>query len=976
MQRMMHGRSNAAGLLPQAARAGPPLLVLAIGLLLLLGTPAAASPLITDYTLTSWTQYDGLPAARVWAITQDRDGYIWVGTDAGLVRFDGVDFLAWRDLSEVQLPRREVTALYSARDGSLWVGFGIHGGIARIRGGEVVLYGEAEGIVSGFVTFITEDQRGTIWAGGLGGLHGFDGSRWTRVGLRRGLPVGPSVEAYRDADGKLWIAHAAGVFRQVGRETFREDPAPAVFGSALARFVLDASASTSRNAQYRFSLLHDRRGGIWVGTGGRGLWIGHAASGTDAPVVDNVTARDGLSSDVVQALFEDREGHVWVGTQSGLHQFSPRRVTQVTVPGLVRAVEATPDGGIWAGTYDGVVRLSEAAEQPFPQVDGLFGPVTALHGDADGRLWVATLDSIGTYTDGRFAALPLPATAAFSWVSALTTDLRGDLWICDMYSGIFRWRNGRLDLFEALPAENRDTVYTVYTDVAGNVWIGFTDGKLGVIHADHTFRLYESITRLGGVVNVLYQDSGGALWIGASDGLSRFDDERFTTATHRGSGMPVDSVSTVLEDVEGNLWVGTRSGILSFHPDEFDKLQNDPGHQVEYRLYDRFDGVLSMPVRLGNPVGTRGADGRLWFVTGGGAVVIDPGQLPDEQTPPPVRIESVHVDGRRVAAASPLPLPSGSSRLRISYNALTYAAPTRTQFRYRLEGFDPDWIGPETRREAFYAGLPAGDYRFQVIARSNRGVWNREGAVLELSVPPPFYQAAWFYVFAGIVLVSVLLGAWKIRIVQIHRRYALILAERARLSREIHDTLLQSLVGVALQFDVLAGSLDGAPDQAKRRLRSIRKDVEEYIREARESIWSLRSRPSGRSLATILRETCEHLARDTQPALEFSVTGTPRHVSTVAEEQLVRISREAVTNVLRHADARHIGVALQYESDSIVLRVSDDGRGFDASRPADDAGGHLGLVSMKERAESVGGGVDVVSSPEGGTEVRAYVPVP
>lgn len=949
---------------------------LALGLLLLLVTPAAGSPSVNDYTLTSWTQYDGLPAARVWAITQDRDGYIWIGTDAGLVRFDGVEFVAWRDLSDLPLPRREVTALYSARDGSLWVGFGIHGGIARMRTGGIELYGEAEGIVSGFVTFITEDRHGTIWAGGLGGLHGFDGSRWKHLGPQSGLPEGPGVERYRDADGNLWFAHAAGLFRQVGRDTFQADPAPAVFGSTLTRAVLDASASTWRSAQYRFSLLQDRRGSVWIGTGGRGLWIGRGMSGPDLPVIDNVTAQDGLSSDVVQALFEDREGHVWVGTQSGLHQFSRRRVTAVSVPGLVRAVEATSDGSIWAGTYDGVVQLSETAEQPVPPVAGMLGTVTALHGDKHGRLWVATLDSIGRYADGRFTALPLPASAAFSWVSALTTDLRGDLWICDMYRGIFRWRNGRLDLFEALPAENRDTVYTVYTDAAGNVWIGFTDGKLGVIHADHTFRLYDSITRLGGVVNVMYQDSGGALWVGASDGLSRFHDGRFTTATHRASGMPVDSVSTVVEDGKGNLWVGTRSGILSFRPDEFDQLEHDPDHQVEYRLYDRFDGVLSMPVRLGNPVGTRAADGRLWFVTGGGAVVIDPGQLVEEQTPPPVRIEAVHVDGRPVAPASPLPLPSGSSLLRISYTALTYASPAKTQFLYRLEGFDADWIGPETRREALYAGLPAGDYRFQVMARNNRGVWNRDGAVLELSVPPPFYQAGWFYVFGGIMLVSVLLGAWKIREVQIHRRYALILAERARLSREIHDTLLQSLVGVALQFDVLAGSLDGAPDQAKRRLRSIRKDVEEYIREARESIWSLRSRPSGRSLATVLRETCEHLARDTDLVPDFSVAGTPCQVSTVAEEHLVRICREAVTNVLRHAEARRLEVALQYESDSILLRVHDDGRGFDASRPIDDAGGHLGLVSMKERAESVGGGVDIVSSREAGTEVRVRLPVP
>ena len=957
-------------------RRSPRALLLAVGLLLP-PPPAAGSPSVTDYTLTSWTQYEGLPAARVWAITQDGDGYIWIGTDAGLVRFDGVDFLAWRDLHDAQLPRHEVTAIFSAGDGSLWVGFGIHGGIARISGGDVVLYGEAEGIASGFVTFITEDRFGTIWAGGLDGLHGFDGRRWTHVEPGSGLPEGPTVEVYRDADRNFWVSHAAGLYRQVGSAAFRAEPVPAAFDSALARAVLDASASTERSPPYRFGFLRDRRGGVWVGTAGRGLWIGRDGLDSALPAVSNVSVEDGLSSDVVQALFEDREGHVWVGTQSGLHQFSPRRITPVSVPGgLVRAIEATPDGRIWAGTYDGVVQLAASAAQPLSQVEGVSGPVTALHGDREGRLWVATLDSIGRYADGRFTDVNLPQNAPFSWVSALTTDPRGDLWICDMHSGVFRWSRGRLDRYEALPAEHRGTVYTAYTDAAGKVWIGFTDGKLGVIAQDHKFRLYDSIPGFGGAVNVLYEDSAGALWVGGGDGLSRFDGERFTTATQRGNGLPVDSVSTVVEDGDGNLWVGTRSGILSLQPEEFDKLSSDPVHQVEFRRYDRFDGVLNMPVRLGHPVGARGADRRLWFATGGGAVVIDPGTLPDEQGPPPVRIESVHVDGRRVDHSSPLDLPSGGSQLRIGYAALTFAAPARTQFRYRLEGFDADWVDPETRREALYAGLPAGDYRFQVIARSNRGVWNREGAVLELSVPPPFYQAGWFYAAGAVALVSLLFAAWKAREVRIHRRYSLILAERARLSREIHDTLLQSLVGVALQFDVLAGSLDGAPEQAKQRLRSIRKDVEEYIREARESIWSLRSRPSGRSLATALRETCEHVTRDTALALDFSVAGAPRQVSTVAEEQLVRICREAVTNVLHHAAASRVEVALQYDGSAVLLRVADDGAGFDASRPADDAGGHLGLIGMRERAESAGGSVDVLSNPETGTEVRVRLPLP
>ena len=962
----------------RAIQPGPgPSVLFAVALLMVLGAPLAASPATTDYTLKSWTQADGLPGARVWAVTQDDDGYIWIGTPAGLVRFDGVNFIAWENLSDSRLPRREVTALCTDRDGSLWVGFGIHGGVARIQNGRVALYGEPEGLSSGFVTFITEDDTGFLWAGGLGGLHRFDGSHWERVGAQNGLPEGPSLEAYQDGEGNLWIAQASGFFRRTGSVVFQPDPAPAVFHTALAQPVFEASRLAAVQAPPRFSFLQDQRERIWLATRGQGLWIGgRTVNGTETPAVQNLTARNGLSSDVVQALFEDRDGNVWVGTQAGLHQFSPRRVTPVTDLGVVRAVEATSDGNIWAGVYDGVVRLTGRSEHRFRQEEGgRSSAVTALHGDEHGGLWVATLAGVARFVDGSFSPLPLPETTALSWVSALTTDSRGDLWICDMYNGVFRWGNGRLTRFDALPAEVRSTVYSLHTDRAGHVWVGFTNGKLGVIHKDHTFHLYDSITGLDGTVTALYEDSEGALWIGASDGLSRFEDERFTTATDDRNGIPVDSVATVVEDELGRLWVGTSSGIISLRPDEFDKLETDPDYQVEYRLYDSSDGLDSMPIRIGTPASARRSDGKLWFVTGAGAVIVDPSQLTEALVPPTVRIEEVRVDDQRLAPNAPLSLPSGHSRLQIVYSALTYASPTRTQFRYRLEGFDAEWINAETRREATYTNLPAKDYRFQVIARSNQGAWDREGAVLEFSIPPPFYQTGWFYVVGAVMVVVSLWAAWKLRLIQVQRRFSLVLAERARLSRELHDTLLQSLVGVALQFDVLAGSLDGTPESAKRHLRRIRKDVEEHIREARESIWNLRSRPGMRNLVVALREACEHLTRDTPLEVEFDVSGNSRPCPTVAEEQLVKICREAITNVLRHAEARQVRVTLRYDNSSILLRVSDDGRGFDADSPLDNISKHLGLTSMKERAEGVGGEFAVSSSPGGGTEVRVVVPM-
>ena len=960
-----------------AIQPGPgPSVLFAVALLMVLGAPLAASPANTDYTLKSWTQADGLPGARVWAITQDDDGYIWIGTDAGLVRFDGVTFITWQNLSDSRLPRREVTALCTDRDGSLWIGFGIHGGVARIQDGRVTLYGESEGLSSGFVTFITQDDTGALWVGGLAGLHRFDGSRWERFGAQSGLPEGPSLDAYQDGEENLWIAYTSGVFKRTGSEAFQPDPAPAVHHTTLAQSVFEALTLAPVPALPPFSFLQDQQERVWLATRGQGLWIGRAGNEAAPAKVQHVSARDGLSSDVVQALFEDRDGNVWVGTHAGLHQFSTRRLTPLTDLGVVRALEETSDGSIWAGTYDGVVQLAGASEHRFRQENGGLGsPVTALHGDEHGGLWVATLTSVARVANGRLAPLPLPKSTALSWVSALTTDSRGDLWICDMYQGVFQWSNGELTLFEALPAAVRSTVYSLHTDRAGKVWIGFTNGKIGVIHEDHTFHLYDSITGLDGTVTAIYDDSEGALWIGASDGLSRFEDERFTTATNDRNGIPLDTVTTILEDELGHLWVGTSSGIISLRSDEFDKIEKDPDHQVQYRLYDDSDGLDSMPVRLGTPAGTRRADGKLLFVTGAGAVVVDPSQLTEALAPPTVRIEEVRIDGQRFAPEALLLLPSGHSRLQIAYTALTYAAPTRTRFLYRLEGFDAEWIDADTRREATYTNLPAREYRFQVIARNNQGTWNREGAVLEFYIPPPFYQTGWFYVAGAIVLVVSLWAVWKLRLIHIQRRFSVVLGERARLSRELHDTLLQSLVGVALQFDVLAGSLDGTPESAKRHLRRIRKDVEEHIRETRESIWNLRSRPRMRNLVVALREACERLTRDTTLEVEFDITGNSSPCPTVAEEQLVKIFREAITNVLRHAEARKVRVALRYDNNSILLRVSDDGRGFDADSPLDDMSEHLGLTSMKERAEGVGGELAVSSSPGGGTEVRVVVPI-
>jgi len=341
-----------------------------------------------------------------------------------------------------------------------------------------------------------------------------------------------------------------------------------------------------------------------------------------------------------------------------------------------------------------------------------------------------------------------------------------------------------------------------------------------------------------------------------------------------------------------------------------------------------------------------------------------------------VRIEELSVDARRVAAVPGLRLPAGSSQLEIDYTALTFTSPMKVRFRYRLEGFDAGWIDAGTRRQAFYTNLPPRSYRFHVMASNKDGVWNRAGAVLDFSINPRVYQTGWFYVFCATTAGLTVWAAWRLNLRQVRREFSVVLAERARMSREIHDTLLQSLVGVALQFDLVADSLASAPPSVAERLARIRSELRAHIREARTAIRDLRSpRLEQRDLAAALREAGARITEDRPVRFDFSLKGTPRPCPPKVDEQLLRIGQEAITNAVRHAAATEVLVELRYEDSAVRVRVSDNGRGFDARRAVDEAESHYGLASMKERAEEVGGQFQLVSSPGKGTEIQARVPI-
>lgn len=954
------------------------------------GIAANLPNLLGDFSLTSWGQKDGLESSIIWSITQDADGYLWLGTDAGAVRFDGVRFTPWDHLVAMPRAKASVRSICSTRDGSLWFGFGDPGGIATIRNGQVRTYGPKDGLPEGGVTVLFEDRTGTLWAGNRAGLHRFTAERWQTVG--RGLPAGPLYSAFTDRAGNVFIATPIGLFQRLqGEQDFRphetseslvrgvaEDANGALwlsdptigFRRLHERPLPSQSAEKGRGSR----LLRDRRGNLWVGTHGQGLWR-IRGTGRQSQVVEKTTSVTGFSDDGVVSLFEDHEGNIWAGTLDGLNRLTPHKMTPVLNLGLVTGVDATPDGRVWVGTADALIEFPNGDVQlrrdPGPLASA---PLAAMHADERGVLWVATNRNLLWMVNGRWVNAPLGATAPRQ-IRSMTSDFAGGLWLYDLAQGLLRW-NGQRFLAATVPPDARQVeIVSSYSDRNRRVWFGLADGRMLVARDDGALEVYGRDHGLSaGPYRAIHQDRDGVIWLGGNDGLSRLAKDRFETVLAKRE-FPAESLTAIVDDTTGHLWLATEgSGVIRVHRGEIAKVLSGASHPIRFSRYDKFDGFAGTPRWFGNRSAVRAKDGRLWFVAGRGITVIDPNEFGEALVPAmPARIEGVLTDDRRLPATPDVSLPRGTTTLEIEYSALNLTAPLKTRFRYRLEGFDQHWIDGGTRRQAFYTNLPPRSYRFHVVSSHNDGTWDEAGATWAFTVEPMFYQTAAFMITCAIGVALAVGGAWRLHLRRVRREFSLLLSERARVGREIHDTLLQSLFGVALQCDVMGREIGAVAPHLQQQLTRMRHDVEENIRDARHSIWKLRSsRPESHRFTEALREIGERATASTPVAFSFASTGTPRPCIPGVEEELLRIGREAVSNAVRHAQATTIRMELAFVADRIILRVQDDGVGFEPATATTN--GHYGLVSMQERAEAAGGRLTLESCRGQGTVVEVSVP--
>ena len=944
------------------------------------------------YRVSSWMEEDGLPPGAIWALAQDQEGFLWIGCDTGLVRFDGVRFRTWQELGGADLPSGPVHALIVARDGSMWAGFTDQPQIARLQGRSIALFGAKDGVRSA-TTSLAEDRDGTIWAGTSDGLLRF--SRDTFVTAAVGGRTGNIIALTVGSTGHLFVATENTVYeRRPAASTFTPRASTSTVVQGFTVDTQDRVWITDRTLGYRsipqeagagyhpgprgkgYRLITDSKGNLWLATYGQGIWQVRLSEPGTGKQVQSLTDSQGLSNNVIYSLLEDRSGNIWVGTTAGLNRLAPQRLSQIQDLGIVTGVEATGPETVWANTVDGLTRFRHSRGQWVRDEQSNQRLHTdVMEADVDGGLWVASPAGVERITGGVGRIRRERVSGALRHVRSITAAPDHSVWVFDIERGLHRWQRGTLTRVGAPFAAGR-RVSSIFADGSGHLWVAETgQGSLMRVSEDGSVREFGSREGYSsGYPRVLFEDHEGTLWVAGSLGLSRFANGRFVSIK-RDAHLPIDGLTSIIEDTNGRLWLGTASGILGLAKTDFEAALAHRWDDIAAITLDSADGVAGTTGWIGQPSAVRTADGRLWFLTSTGITTLDPKVIQDTTPPLPVRVEAISIDDRHLAVSTPLHIPSTASRLQIEFAIPTLSPAQRTRFRYRLDGYDTQWINSGRLRTAIYTNLPPRRYRFQVQLQDATGSWPNRAASWEFTVEPAFYQTAWFLALCGVVIVGVAWSAWRLRVAQVRRQLAVVHGERARLSREIHDTLLQSLVGVALQCDALAA----APDREglTKGLLTLRRQVEGYVRECRQSVWNLRSPMlETKDLATALQQVAARATNAAGIALQMSVRGPSRRSPGRIDEQLLRIGQEAVTNAARHSGATIVHIGLTYEPAEIMLRIRDNGRGFHPGDPAHSGFGHWGLVGMQERAKATRGTLTIVSEPGHGTDIVVRVPLP
>jgi signal transduction histidine kinase/ligand-binding sensor domain-containing protein len=962
---------------------------------------------ISQYGHTAWRIRDGFLGAMPNVIAQTADGYLWIGTVAGLVRFDGVRFVAWTPPGGKQLPSPTVWSLLAARDGSLWIG--TEAGLSHWVNQDLTNYQTGRGLISS----ILEDHNGTVWitrsrpSDDAGCLCQIIGTGMRCYGKADGIPFAEGGTLVEDAEGNLWIGASTGLVRWKPGSFNAYTPSGLKSNENLAG-VLALAASPDGSLWTGMAvtgpglglqqliqglwkpfvtseldgstlavgvLFVDRENALWVGSTKQGIYRVRGRQ------VDHFRSADGLSSDSIYQFYEDREGSLWVATTKGIDMFRDLRVATFSTreglgSGEVVSVLASRDGTTWVGGDNALDAIRQTHVSSVQTGKGLPGTqVTSLFEDRAGRLWVGIDTTLSIYKNGRFNRINRSNGSPIGMITGITEDVDGTIWAVANRPPRTLIRIRNLEVQEERSEPQIPPVRAIAADPQGGVWLGLLNGDLAR-YRQGKMEIFAFKHDPDSRVNQLFVNSDGAVLGATAFGLIGWKEGKEQTLTAR-NGLPCDGVNALVADDQGALWLYMQCGLVQIAHSELQRWWEHSDISVRLRTYDSFDGVE--PGLAPFQGAARSADGRLWFANDAGLQMVDPAHPSANVVPPPVHVEEVVADRKRYTPRDDLRLPPLTRDIEIVYTALSFVVPQRVRFRYKLEGYDSTWQEPETRRQAFYSALRPGDYRFRVIASNSDGLWNDTGATFTFSVAPAYYQTAWFQGISACALLLAGWGAYRARLFTIARRlraqFETRAADRERIAEELHDTLIQDLAALSLQAEVVDDQLPHEPDAAKHTLETVRARMQRVVSDGRRGMTQLHvGVTGGDDLVAALSRAAQELRGPNGPSFHIVVLGQPRSLHPLVGDEVYRIAREAMANAFRHAAARRIDVEVSFTSDELRVRVHDDGRGvsdevIDAGRP-----GHFGLQGMRKRAKNIGATLKVWSRVDVGTEVAVIVP--
>ena len=957
--------------------------------------------LISQYAHTSWRTQDGLFSGYPDAMAQTADGYLWIGTQTGLLRFDGVRFTAWTRPDQSQLPSFNVASLLADPDGSLWVGTetglirwkdnqwliyrGVRGRVnAMVRDGrgaiwavqtrmpegdkplchvtntQTLCYGEAEGVAFSGAEALAIDQRENLWVGDDALLRWKPGSfsRYPLKGLNPQLD-GVAALAATD-DGSLWVG--------VGRSGVHLGLQKFIHG-AWKPFRTPELDGRLLNVQ---ALYLDREKNLWVGTARQGLYRIRDAK------VDHFGTADGLSSDDVYNFHEDREGNLWIATSRGLDNLRDTRVvTFSTREGLsadeVNSVLAKRDGSVLIGSSEGLDVLHPGSLSAAPAAGALArNQITALLEDHAGRLWIGRENGLLLNREGSFREIRRQDGAPLGLVTGIAEDVENNIWVEAIGSPRTLMRIQNLEVTQMFPAPRMPEARKLTSDPHGGIWLGLMSGDLARLRKGK-LDLF-SVSNLSSRIDQVSISPDGAVLGATALGLIAWRDGIKQILTVH-NGLPCNGVNAFLFDRQNALWLYTQCGLVQIQGTEWERWWTKGDAKLQMKLFDTSDGVQAGNA-LFNPA-ARDTGGRLWFANGVMLQMIDPAKLDGNSLPPPVHIETIIADRQSYSAQQPLRFPALTRDLEINYTALSFVVPQKVRFRYRLIGHDQSWQEAGARRQAFYNNLLPGSYTFWVIACNNDGVWNQTGACLHFVIVPAFYQTAWFKVLLGILFLGVIWLIHSLRLkqatAQTQARLGERLEERSRIARELHDTLIQSVDGLMLRLQTALDEPNAA--RSHQMIEKALDSADEVMFEGRQRVHTLRAEAIHiNELSEALASYGNELAEVHPIAFSVALVGSPRPMNAFVRDEAYRIAREALFNAFQHSGATAIEVEITYDRAKVRIRVRDNGRGIDPQILNGGRPGHYGLSGIRERAQTIGSQLVIWSGPGAGTEVDLEIP--